>query len=275
MAGPAIFTRMKFKDCYKGFLNLSYRTDRLTHMTEQLNRVGIDAVRHAGKLPHEVDQHSPKYRKMFYRTPGAIPCHLGQVEIMKTALLQNRDAVVFEDDCVFCSDFQKRIEYIERWTETHEWDVIWLGASFHCSPPWWHRKGHRERELEDCSCELHRDAETTDDPRMMRTYGAFATFAYIVNKDSIEKILTLFDQNIHTSIGIDWLFIKLQPQLKCYSFVPGCVRQMDNQSDIGNGITVWSGFLKLNGTKENSAYVYQERMEDFDPETFDWGEAKR
>jgi len=38
-------------------------------------------------------------------------------------------------------------------------------------------------------------------------------------------------------------------------------------------MTMWSGFLKLNGTFENSAYVYQERKEDFNPETFNWAEA--
>lgn len=266
---------MKFAGAYKGFLNLSHRTDRLAHMTEQLNRVGIDAVRHAGKLPHEVDQHNPKYQKMFRRTPGAIGCHLGQVEIMKTALIQQRDAVVFEDDCVFCEDFQKRIEYIEKWTDTHDWDVFYLGSSVHVGPPWWHRTGHRERELEECNCTLNRDAETTDDPRVLRCYGIFATFAYIVNKDSIQKVVDALDEITPRSIGIDWAMIALGHRIKQFCFVPGLVRQMTNQSDIGNGITNWDGFLKLNGTFENSAYVYQNRMEDFDPLTFNWQECKQ
>jgi hypothetical protein len=105
---------------------------------------------------------------------------------------------------------------------------------------------------------------------MVRTYGAFSTYAYIVNHNSIFKIFDLFDQHLHESIGIDWLFIKLQPQLNCFAFVPGCVKQMDNQSDIGDGMTIFSGFSKLNGTEENSRYWYQERMEDFNPDTFIW-----
>jgi len=112
--------------------------------------------------------------------------------------------------------------------------------------------------------------------RIVRTYGAFSTYAYFVNVNSILKVFDLFDQYLHESIGIDWLFLKLQPQLKCFAFTPGCVKQMDNLSDIGidkNGTpqqTVFSGFSKLNGTEENSRYWYQERMEDFDPETFNW-----
>lgn len=255
------------------FVNLDHRRDRLEHMNEELRKAGITASRVRGMYPQEYTG-TQNVEKMRRRTPGAIGCHMSQVSIMKQALAYDRHAIVFEDDLIFCSDFQKRMDYIETWMQSHEWDVVWLGASFHCSPPWWHRKGHRDRELEDCKCDLRRDAETTDDPRMMRTYGAFCTFAYIVNKNSIEKILNLFDQHIHTSIGIDWLFIKLQPQLKCFSFVPGCVRQMDNMSDIGTGMTMWSGFLQLNGTKENSAYVYQDLIENFDPTKFHWHECQ-
>lgn len=260
---------------YAGFLNLAHRTDRLEHMTAQLKKAGIDAIRHAGKLPHEYNLNDPRLQTMYRRTPGAIGCHFGQVGIIQVAQLSGRHAVVFEDDCVFCEDFQKRMEHIERWMETNEWDIFWLGSSFHVGPAWWHRRGHRHGELEGCRCELGRDAETTSDPRIMRTYGAFATFAYIVNHKSIDQVLWYCDQFLHESMGIDWLMIRIQPQLKTYAFVPGCVRQMDNQSDIGNGITHWSGFLQLNGTRENSAYVYQERMEDFDPMAFDWKEAKQ
>lgn len=254
---------MDINDFYVGFLNMEHRTDRLSHMEAQLSRVGIEAIRHRGKKPEEYDLNDPKVRVMRNRTPGAIACHFGQVEIMKRGLESGRHAIVFEDDIIFCDDFANRFEYICKWTETHEWDVVWLGASFHVNPPYWHRIG-KSGMPPDCSAQLGKDCEPTDDPRMIRTYGAYVTFAYMVNKDSIQKILDLFDQHLHTSIGIDWLFIKLQPQLKCFSFVPGCVMQMDNISDIGTGMTVWSGQLN------NGAYVFQKRMNDFDPTKYKW-----
>lgn len=107
----------------------------------------------------------------------------------------------------------------------------------------------------------------------MRVFGAFATFCYIVNKDSIQNVVHQLDTHVHDSIGIDWLMIRLGKSLKQFCYVPGLVRQIDNRSDIGSGDTIWSGFLQLNGTRENSAYVYQERKEMFDPSNFNWAET--
>lgn len=254
------------EESYIGFLNMDHRTDRLAHMENQLSKAGIQAIRHRGKRPEEYDLNDPKVQVMRNRTKGAIACHFGQVEIMKRGLESGRHAIVFEDDIIFCDDFQKRFDYISKWTEAHEWDVVWLGASFHVNPPYWHRKG-KSGMPPDCSAQLGYDVLPTDDPRMVRTFGAYVTFAYMVNVNSIEKILKLFDEHMHTSIGIDWLFIKLQPQLKCFSFVPGCVMQMDNKSDIGTGMTIWSGQLN------NGPYVFQKRMEDFNPQEYEWNKC--
>jgi hypothetical protein len=117
----------------------------------------------------------------------------------------------------------------------------------------------------DCSAQLGRDFEKTSDERIVRTFGAFCTYAYVVNVKSAQKILDLLDSNMHFSIGIDWLFIKLQPQLKTFAFIPGSVKQMDNISDIGTGMTMFSGFSRLNGSEANSRYWYQEKMTDFNP----------
>ena len=251
---------------YISFVNMDHRTDRLNHMEGQLQRVGLKATRTRGMRPEEYT--GPQdVRKMLHRTPGAIGCHFSQVSIMEEALERGQNAMVLEDDVIFCQDFEERLDHIEKFTDENEWDVVWLGAAFHINPPYWHRIPFSDNRHDDCSAQLGYDAKRTHDPRMIRTYGAYNTFAYIVNEKSIAKILDLFAQNIHTSIGIDWLFIKLQPQLHCYAYVPGCVKQMDNKSDIGNGMTVWSGHLK------NGPYVYQERKEDFNPLTFDWHEA--
>jgi GR25 family glycosyltransferase involved in LPS biosynthesis len=251
------------ENLYAGYLNMPHRLDRFNHMQEQFKKTGLQFNRHIGKKPQEYNLDDPKYRTMLNRTPGAIGCHEGQVGIMKMAQSVGAHAAVFEDDVILCDDFDKRLEYIDNWTNTHDWDVIWLGASFHTNPPYWHRIGVSGMPP-DCSAQLGKDCEPTDDTRMIRTYGAYVTFAYIVNFNSMDKIFKLFDEHLHTSIGIDWLFIKLQPQLKCFSFVPGCVMQMDNMSDIGSGMTVWSGQLN------NGPYVFQKLMTDFNPETFKW-----
>jgi len=249
---------MKISDCYISFLNLDSRPDRLEHMNNQLAVAGITAERTRGKHFSEYDLNNRKVQVMKNRTAGAIGCHFGQVEIMRTAQLSNKHAFVMEDDLIFCSDIQKRFEVIENFLSNNEWDIFWLGGTYHV-PAEWHKHGHNS-DLQMCGCDLGIDAERTDNNHIVRTYGCFSTFAYIVNKNSLEKILTLLDENLHLSMGIDWLFILLQPQLKTFAFVPGCVKQMDNRSDIGNGITYFSQFAKL------GEHWYQEEMGMFDAE---------
>jgi len=272
----------EWRKSYIGFLNMSHRLDRREHFVNEIYKLAgpvsngtvpyLDVHRTRGMRPEEFNLADPKVQVMLKRTPGAIGCHYGQVEIMEKAYDDMKDAMVFEDDVVFCSDIQKRLDYIQDFLNKNEWDIFWLGATFHIGPAWWHTGGNPDLP-DEMGKGLGRDAECTDDPRIMRTYGAFSTHAYIVNKDSIDKVLKLLDENLHLSMGIDWIMIKIQPQLKCFSFVPGCVKQMDNMSDIGGGMTVYSGFSRLNGNEENSRYWWQDKMDDFDPLTFDWKEA--
>lgn len=254
-------------DFYASFINLDHRKDRLDHMTKELERVGIQAERTRGLLPQEVNVHPSRVATMYRRTQGAIGCHFSQVSVMQKAFDLGKNALVMEDDLIFCSDIQERFKIMKEFTDTHEWDVIWLGGTFHVNPPYWHTFGGSQDMRNNCSANLGYDAKRTDHPRFMRTYGSFSTHAYIVNYHSIKKVLKLLDANLESSIGIDWLFIKLSPQLHTYAFVPGCCRQMDNQSDIGNGITYWSGFLNI------GPYVWKDRMGEFDPNTFNWHEA--
>ena len=263
----------KFEDCYAGFVNLDHRGDRLIHMMNEIEKAGISAERFPGirTRPDDLDEgQKARYPVMYKRTPGAIGCYLSQMAVMGIAMDKNNHAFVMEDDLVFCADIQKRFRYIENFINNNdpEFDVIWLGGTFHI-PAWW-QTGSNIQLLES---NIGRDAERTSDPRIFRTYGCFSTHAYVVNVKSIPKILGMLYEKIDTSIGIDFSFIKLQPQLKTYAFVPGCVKQIDNKSDIGYGMTIYSGFSRLNGTEYNSRYWWQDHMEDFDPEAFDWKEA--
>lgn len=243
---------------YISYINLDHRTDRRAHMERTLGALGINAIRTRGMLPSEYKGDPAKIRCMLSRPQkGAIGCHFSQVSIMEEAARQGKHAFVMEDDLVFCSDFHKRLAILEEFCSGHPWDVLWLGGTYHINPPWWHKN------------DLGRDAEQTYNPRVMRTYGAFSTHAYIVNRESIVKCLTWIDEILPLSMGIDWAFIQLEPHLYTYAFVPGCVIQFDNQSDIGKGVTVFSGFKKL------GPHWFADKMEDFDPSTYDWHEARR
>jgi len=246
------------EDSYISFINLPHRRDRLAWMIEQLARVGISAVRTPGMSPSEYRGDPARIRTMLSRPQkGAIGCYFSQMKVMQTAKEMGRHAFVMEDDLIFCGDFYHRLRHLEKFVSCHPWDVIWFGGTFHINPPWWHKTT------------LGRDAEQTDDPRVMRTYGAFSTHAYLVNRESLSRILAWHEELLPISIGIDWSFIQMEPTLHTYAYVPGCIIQRDNQSDIGRGWTVFSNFRRL------GPYWYQEYLDEFDPEKFDWHEATR
>lgn len=250
---------MLLDDCYASFINLDHRKDRLNQMVKELVAQGIKAVRTRAFTPNDYQGDPSRVQKMMQTTPGAVGCYLSEVKIMRDALASGKHAFVLEDDVYFCPDFHTRLEWIERFTSTHEWDIIWLFACFHINPPYWHLK------------DLGRDAETTEDPRMIRTFGTFSTGAYIVNRASISKIIDMLDSVLEITIGIDYSFIQLQPYLLTFAFVPGCTLQRDGISDIGGkGVrrNNFSGFKKL------GPYVYKDRMQDFDPTQFNWCEAQ-
>lgn len=261
--------KFNWKECHTAFVNLDHRQDRLNRMQSQLEIAGISAERLRGMYPHEYTGDPSLVQVMANRTKGAIGCHYSQVQIMKDALAKGKSAFVMEDDLIFASDVQKRLDYAQDFLNKNDWDIFWLGGTYHLNPPRWHDAGHTNSELPKCDCTLNKDVECTDDKRIVRTYGCWGTYAYIVNHKSLPRILDLLECNVYQSIGIDWLFIKLQPILKCFAFVPGMVKQYDNESDIGTGVTVFSNFSNL------GEFWFADKMEDFNPETFNWHEATK
>lgn len=244
--GDRIFNRWE-NDYHWMYINLDSREDRREHMQNEFSRIHIHANRLPAILPTEVNQPPHKLYTMLNRTPGAIGCHYSQVKVMEQALAAGKNAIVFEDDLIFCDDFKERLEYIQRFMDNNEWDIFWLGGTYHVDPTWHKSKNgqHAHPDLQMCHCTLDKDWEFTKDTRIVRTYGCWSTYAYIVNYNSLERILDLLDQNVYRSMGIDWLFILLQPNLNTFAFNPGCVRQYNNQSNIGSGITDFDTFANL------------------------------
>jgi GR25 family glycosyltransferase involved in LPS biosynthesis len=222
------------------YINLPHRGDRNAHMIKELQRVGLNANRFEAIRTKGSEWNEEPYKKMFARTRGAIGCMLSQMQAMERA---TEHAIILEDDLIFCDDFMKRLDMIAKFLETREWDIMWLGATVHYPYPYWHTLTHQE--MPECKCTLNRDAEPTDHPNFLRSYGSFSTHAYIVNYFKIPTILTRLRDTMASTIGIDYSFIRLAPSMVNYVFIPGCVIQMDNKSDIGNGMTVFSGFKKL------------------------------
>lgn len=262
----------KWRDLYISYLNLNSRQDRDIRMKAELERVGLTAVRQEGIATTGWEWNRKPYKKMFNRTRGAIGCMLGQMKIMKTAYELGKGCIVLEDDLVFATDIHERLDYIENFVNTKEpdADLIFLGGTVHVGKggPWWHGERHEPMLAPYCRCKLKRDAELIGDERMIRVYGMFSTHAYAIPFEKIPLIITLIEDVMENTIGIDFSLIIHQPKLKCFAFMPGSVIQYDNQSSIGTGFTYFSNFSKL------GPHWFADKMSDFNPATYDWGEAR-
>jgi len=236
----------KWRELYCAYANLFHRQDRNEHMQNELHRVGLNAERFESINTKGDEWNRFPYQKMFERTRGAIGCMLSQMTIMQKAYDMGKGAMVFEDDLVFASDTLERLDYIENYVNTKEpnADVIFLGGTVH-KETWWHGEKHEPMLEPYCKCTLKRDLDYLDDEHMIRVYGMFSTHAYIAPYEKIPKILTLLNQTMPITIGIDFSFIIHEPNLICLAFLPGTVKQIDNMSDIGSGMTVFSNFANL------------------------------
>lgn len=250
-----------FNDCYKKYINLDHRIDRKNYIEEQLKKHNIHADRFRGYYPDECIfdpiKHSPIKKCGLF---GKLGCMTSHIKLMEEINTSKKDGFIMEDDLIFCSDFNLRIKEIEQFLNTHEWDVFWLCSTLHINPPVCHTGQHHEWP----NSTLGIDAEPTDNERIIKTYGCFSTTAYIVNNKSLDKILYMLNKYMHELDAIDKLFIRIEPYLNTYAYIPGCIKQVDNHSDIIKTHQNFSYFRIL------GEYWWQDRREDFDPKKIMW-----
>lgn len=239
------------------YVNLASRPDRNDHALVEFEKHGISAHRFEAYLPEDWTGLPSDVLRMRNRTPGAIGCYMSQLELIRSAIGTDSVVAICEDDICFCEDLEKRIDYISEHL-TWDWDIFYLGATFHVPGVWCHNP--------DCSewGVIGADAEPTSDKHIMRVYGEWGTYAYLVNPKNAQKVAGLLEGNCSISDGIDHNFMRLGDRVNAYCIVPGAAWQYDNRSNIGEGDTIFSGFKKL------GPYVWTDYMEDFDPNTFDW-----
>lgn len=218
------------------YINLAHRTDRDAAFRAELARVGLESTRVNGIMATA---------EQILAAPNfvGLGCWLSHERIIQAAIDRDdgEDLMVFEDDVVFCSDFQNRLSYIKSFLSKNEWDVFWLGGTWHHEPHW-HAAGHPY--MSECRCDLGVDWQPTDTPNIMRTYGCFCSYAYLLNINSAPRFLEMTRAGAPTAKALDWLWILMQPDLKTFAFSPGCCIQRDDVSDI-RGFQRFSGFAKL------------------------------
>lgn len=252
-----------WRECYAMYINLDHREDRRVHIKQQLSGFDIIADRVRGVYYHEIEKPSPKFNYMASLSKGQVGCYTAHINCLERAYKLGQNALIFEDDAHLCSDFDIRMEYIQNYLNNNDWDIFWLGGTYHIEPTW-HPVGHTNPNLKNCTCTIGKDVEKTDDARIVRTYGCWSTAGYIVKYESIPKILHMLEERLEESYAIDHNFIIIEPFLKTFAFVPALIKQIDNHSDNYNSINKFSEFATL------GRYWYADNMEDVDPSSLNF-----
>jgi GR25 family glycosyltransferase involved in LPS biosynthesis len=230
------------------YINLAERRDRLLHIHQELVKVGLTAERFDA-LRKEDYTGPPENVAMMQHTPNTIGNWLSHTSVIAKAR-PGETVGVLEDDALLCSDMRQRLRYVQN-EFRQPWDIFFLGGTFHDDRAQWHP-------------ELGKDHELTGIRHIVRMYGAWSNQGYLINGDSSAKILEKMQRVMPQSTGSDHALIQIQPELQCFAFVPGMVFQIDGPSDIGDGVTKFSNFLKM------GRYVWTDTLAEFD-----WNEWER
>jgi hypothetical protein len=183
-------------------INLERRQDRMVHMELQMKEMEI-----LYKRFDAIDGQKIKGDTILQKGAlGAVRSHIG---VIKDAIHNNYQKIaVFEDDIIFCDDFDTRLKYyLENLPE--DWDIMYLGCHFNaCNDPILLKNNvYKIRESYGCFSMI-----------LNNQHGLFQKIV-----DNVTELMP-YDDYIKT----------LQNDLNCYIFIPFFVKSMNTVSDIGD-----------------------------------------
>ena len=180
-------------------INLKHRTDRKTHILNQLKKLNIG---------------SDKYMiiEAIYDTNGMIGCAKSHIKCLEYAKKQcYSNIIILEDDYVFPDDqisFQSNIaKFI---FGNIRWDIILLYYSNYGPPIY-----------------LKTDIENT-----YKFYWSYSTAAYIANQTIYDDLLYIYTESIVKSEPIDWSWNYLKNKYDWYGISKTIGYQTSSYSDI-------------------------------------------
>lgn len=189
-------------------VNLDVRTDRWELISEEFEKVNLDVERFSAvegsKIPlNELTIINDDLGTNIRGAQGALKSHRA---ILKEAIDNKYEKIaVFEDDLIFCDDFEGRLNYYIAYTPP-DWDMMYMGCHYY-------------------GCE---------NPTYIRHYiyknkRNFGCFAMIIKKDMIQKI---YDYTMEETKTIDDYISEMVKDNNCYSFIPFFVKTTNTVSDI-------------------------------------------
>jgi len=186
------------------YINLEHRLDRKTHVTQQLETIGLN---HVAQRFNAIKMEN-----------GAIGCSMSHLTLLQNAIRNRLDHIlIVEDDIQFLNPelFKTQINtFLER--HNNEWDVILLAGNN--MPPY--------QQIDNMCVKVSQCQTTT---------------GYLVNGHYIQKLLDnvktgltnlLHTPKQHTLYAIDKYWFNLQKIDRWFLIIPLTVVQREDYSDI-------------------------------------------
>jgi glycosyl transferase family 25 len=185
------------------FINLEERTDRLAHIKDEFQKLGIEGERmNAVKL-----------------ASGAIGCTMSHIKCLELAKKRNLPYVfICEDDITFLDieTFKKSIQEFKESRYSKKWDVLIISGN---------------------NCPLYKKLSDS----FIQVYNCQTTTGYIVNNHYYDTLLANFKEGVKLLLqnpenkreyAIDIYWKRLQASDNWYMIIPPTVIQYNNYSDV-------------------------------------------
>jgi GR25 family glycosyltransferase involved in LPS biosynthesis len=186
-------------------INLLRRKDKLSHIRTQFKKINLNFQLIEGVDGRDLGINNTDEIK------SRIGCLRSHVNILQDAINNGYEKIaVFEDDIIFCDDFEARFEYYKQ-VVPDDWEIMYLGSDI---PPL----------LTPISMVRF---------MVYRVWKSTGSFAMILsNKNGLfQKIIDVSkDEEKPIDVYIETLF----PKIKAYVFLPFFVKLLETNSDISD-----------------------------------------
>ena len=196
------------------YINLDHRTDRKSHVEEQLSKIGIMGLRfNAIKMKN-----------------GAIGCSMSHLKILEEAHKNHLDHVLIVEDDITFLEPEKFKTYISKFFKLHgnNWDVILFAGNN--MPPY--------KNIDDTCIQVSRCQTTT---------GYLVNGHYIKTlatnvRAGLTNLLNKPDEKINFAIDRYWFH--LQEKDNWFFIIPPTVIQREDYSDIEHRVTNYQELMQ-------------------------------
>lgn len=190
-------------DFLKFLINLDERKDRLVESERELEKLKIDNV---VRFP------------AIKANTGVIGCATSHLYCLGTALNQNKNALIFEDDIMFINDYKEIFEESQKELENLDWAIWYLGGNI---------------------C----DTITQVSPHLGGLTHAQSTHALAVNIKYIPTLLTIIPRYYNVPLDLIYSGIIVK-NLPCYISIPMMAIQRPSYSDIEGQFADYTGWME-------------------------------